>query len=207
MAGSHEIDPAELQLENRVGSGCTADVYRARYRGDIVAVKVIDWNKSKMGMKEQLAFDREVAIMPRMSHPWLVKFLGITSRDRPFRIVTEFCFGGCAFELLHNADHIDLSWTQNLAMAKQVAAGMDYLHQFSPPIIHRDLKSLNLLLLNEVRGPSDPVTIKVSDFGLSRIKDAASGDDGGWGKMTIAAGTCHWMAPEVFKGNNYDESV
>lgn len=203
---SFEIDSRELELKERVGTGCTAEVYRGIYKktNQVVAIKQIDWNKSSMQAKDQVAFDREVAIMPRVSHPNLVGFVGVTSLERPFRIITEFCSGGVAFELLHNSDHIDISWKQKLKMCLDVASAMQYLHQFEPQIIHRDLKSLNLLLKDYVRRLSDVPVIKVSDFGLSRIKDTTSDD---WGKMTTAAGTCHWMAPEVIYGQTYNEKV
>jgi serine/threonine protein kinase len=127
---------------------------------------------------------------------------GIYATQRPFQIVTEFCAGGCCFELLHNCDHIDLVWGQKLKMCLDVASGMDYLHKFNPQIIHRDLKSLNLLLRRPIDFSTDVPHVKVSDFGLARIKEHAEED---WGKMTIAAGTCHWMAPEVVSGHRYDE--
>merc|ERR1712151_730948 len=66
-------------------------------------------------------------------------------------------------------------------------------------------KSLNLLLSKPVLNEKDVPLVKVSDFGLSRMKDQAPEAD--WGKMTIAAGTCHWMAPEVFTGTEYNEKV
>jgi serine/threonine protein kinase len=204
-----EVDPAQLDLFEKVGTGCTAEVFRGSYRQNgasslTVAIKQIDWNKSRMGQKEQHAFDREVAIMPRLRHPNLVQFLGVSSLQRPFRIITEFCAGGCCFELLHNSDHIDLSWGQQIKMCDDVAQAMQYLHTFEPQIIHRDLKSLNLLLSSQITGNRDVPFVKVSDFGLSRMKACAEED---WGKMTIAAGTCHWMAPEVFQTNTYDEKV
>merc|ERR1719159_1345963 len=82
---------------------------------------------------------------------------------------------------------------------------MQYLHAFEPQIIHRDLKSLNLLLAEQVLDESHEPIVKVSDFGLSRMKDSVVNAD--WGKMTMAAGTCHWMAPEVFTGTRYDAKV
>mmetsp|Transcript_77619 Transcript_77619/g.128624 ORF Transcript_77619/g.128624 Transcript_77619/m.128624 type:complete len:307 (-) Transcript_77619:77-997(-) len=200
-----EVDPSEITLCEKVGTGCTAEVYRGMFKGMEVAVKQIDWTKSRMGAKEQRAFDREVAIMPRTSHENLVKFIGVSSQARPFRIITEFCAGGCCFELLHNSDHIELEWYQLHKMCLDVALAMEYLHKFEPQIIHRDLKSLNLLLSKPVCSGSDIPLVKVSDFGLSRMKDAGADTD--WGKMTIAAGTCHWMAPEVFTGTIYDEKV
>lgn len=207
-----EVDPSTIDLKEKVGSGCTADVYRAfmpdRRDGSMVevAVKEIDFCKTKMGMMEQSAFDREVAIMPKLSHENLVRFLGVASKVRPFRIITEYCSGGCLFELLHNEVDLNLSWEQLLKMCSDVAAGMNYLHQFSPQIIHRDLKSLNLLLSHPVENARSVPDVKVSDFGLSRMKEQAL-PAGEWGQMTVAAGTCHWMAPEVFTGSSYDEKV
>ena len=70
---------------------------------------------------------------------------------------------------------------------------MEYLHRRR--IIHRDLKSLNLLL-------GDQWNIKITDFGLSRIKSADSQS-----LMTGQVGTCHWMAPELIRGQMYTEKV
>lgn len=171
-----------------------------------VAIKEIEWNKTTLGERQQLAFDREVAIMAKVKHQNLVMFHGVVSMTKPFRIITEFCGGGCCFELLHNEEDIDLQWPQQHKMCLDVARAIEYLHNFNPKIIHRDLKSLNLLLSTPILTESDMPLVKVSDFGLSRMQDT-TGDDVTWGKMTKAAGTCHWMAPEVFTGTNYDEMV
>mmetsp|Transcript_10632 Transcript_10632/g.24177 ORF Transcript_10632/g.24177 Transcript_10632/m.24177 type:complete len:293 (+) Transcript_10632:48-926(+) len=196
-----EIDPAELVYQEEVGSGCTAEVWRGTFRGTEVAIKRINWDKSTMGKKEQCAFEREVAIMPKVSHENLVNFLGISSVQKPLLIITEFCAGGCCFDLLHTDEH-ELSQVQQHKMCMDVALAMNYLHNFEPQIIHRDLKSLNLLLSRRITQKSDIPLVKVSDFGLSRMKDTPQ-----WGKLTMAAGTCHWMAPEVFVGTNYDVKI
>jgi len=200
-----EVDPAELDCLEKVGSGCTAEVYRGTFRTVEVAIKIIEWNKSQMNPKHQIAFDREVSIMAKVDCEYLVKLLAVCSMQAPFRIITEFCSGGCCFELLHNNDHIELVWSQQLKISKDTAQAMEYLHGYSPQIIHRDLKSLNLLLAKPVESSSDVPLVKVSDFGMARMKDHAPDSD--WGKMTIAAGTCHWMAPEVFSGTSYDVKV
>jgi serine/threonine protein kinase len=69
---------------------------------------------------------------------------------------------------------------------------MNYLHSFRPPILHRDLKSANLLVDESVR------TIKVADFGLARTREST-------GAMTAQRGTFQWMAPEVILGQSYGE--
>lgn len=81
-------------------------------------------------------------------------------------------------------------------MMKDVARGMYYLHDNSPPILHRDLKSLNLMLADEVLSPNDRVMVKITDFGVARPMDES-------GKMTGQMGTCHWMAPEVINNQPY----
>jgi len=83
-------------------------------------------------------------------------------------------------------------------MARDVACGMNYLHTSDPPIIHRDLKSLNLLLDATLEKFSDRFTIKIADFGLAKTQDLNNAE-----KMTGLMGTYHWMAPEIFDNKNY----
>jgi len=200
-----EVQPSELNLFEKVGTGCTAEVFRGEFRGKTVAIKHIEWSKLASKEAHQKAFDREAAIMAKVQHENLVQLLGICSIEKPLRVITEFCAGGCCFELLHNhADDIELQLSQQLKMSIDVAKAMQYLHQFEPQIIHRDLKSLNLLLKSPVLNSNTNPIVKVSDFGLARMKESSGAD---WGKMTIAAGTCHWMAPEVHHGSNYDNKV
>jgi serine/threonine protein kinase len=197
-----ELNPSELTIFELIGTGSTAEVYRGMYRGNVVAVKKIEWQQS-MRLTEKRVFDREVAVMKSVSHRNLVRFEGVTTKEMPFRIITEYCAGGCCFDLLHRSDHIELMWTQQLQMCTDVASAMVYLHSFKPQIIHRDLKSFNLLLVNKVVRGTVP-HVKVSDFGVARMKEHAQAE---WGSMTAAAGTCHWMAPEVFEGTKYDEKA
>eukprot|EP00397_Hematodinium_sp_SG-2012_P048112 GEMP01054983.1.p1 GENE.GEMP01054983.1~~GEMP01054983.1.p1 ORF type:complete len:310 (+),score=60.17 GEMP01054983.1:130-1059(+) len=200
-----EIDPHDLEICEKVGSGCTAIVYRGIYKGEEVAVKEIQFDKQQMKRKQRRAFDREIAIMKQVKHENLVCMFGIASKTKPLRIVTDYCAGRCCFDLFHNCDAVDLTWLQKFEIMINVAKAMEYLHKLNPQIIHRDLKSLNLLLTKEVLCSEDVPHVKISDFGLSRIKDTAP--DAEWGKMTMAAGTCHWMAPEVFAGTRYDEKI
>ncbi|EGR28558.1 protein kinase domain protein [Ichthyophthirius multifiliis] len=80
-------------------------------------------------------------------------------------------------------------------MSKDIANGMIYLHNLTPPIIHRDLKSLNLLLDVPFNEDSFNYNIKIADFGLSRTQSQDP--------MTSVLGTFHWMAPEVFEKKQY----
>ena len=78
-------------------------------------------------------------------------------------------------------------------MAADIAKGMHFMHSLNPPLMHRDLKSLNLLCQEEITGPDSYINIKISDFGLSRHVNERIG------MATGQAGTFHWMAPEVLQ--------
>jgi len=202
-----DIDPAELDFCESVGSGATAEVFRGFWKGAQVAIKEIYLQRkkdAKSELKMQVAFMREVAVMSRVHHENLVKFLGVSLSVRPLRVVTEFCEGDTLFGLLHDEVDVELVWKQKLKMCLDIAHAMYYLHSFRPQIIHRDLKSLNLLLAQAVTSSTDVPLVKVSDFGLARMKDADP--DSEWDNMTKEAGTCHWMAPEVPTGR-YDEKA
>ena len=87
-------------------------------------------------------------------------------------------------------------------MAFDIAKGLNFLHTQEPnAILHRDLKSLNLLVYENVKGPEDYVQIKITDFGLAR--DILGGDAYDSSRMTGQAGTFHWMAPEVLRSDEY----
>ena len=81
-------------------------------------------------------------------------------------MVTEYCSKGDLFTLLHKDRHISLDKKTKLRFAIEIAMGMNYLHEFQPPIIHRDLKSLNVLLDSNFK-------IKIADFGLTKFLDVS----------------------------------
>jgi len=90
-----------------------------------------------------------------------------------------------------------------------VAAGMRCLHQHKPCILHRDLKSSNILLTKPIRSIEQEPFAKVADFGLART-GSSSEQTASWAAMTVGVGTWRWMAPEVFEyedNTTYDERV
>ncbi|EER19236.1 protein kinase, putative [Perkinsus marinus ATCC 50983] len=180
-------------MEYKCGSGVTAEVYHGIWRGTAVAVKQIKLG-GKRTSKLLRAFKRELAIMVRCRHPNLVLFMGAVTVEEPIKVVFEFCEGGNLFDLLHNGDDdIELSLPQKLKILLDIAKGLTYLHASN--IVHRDLKSLNLLLTERIEDEHDKPIIKIADFGMAKIKQQDQDD------MTANAGTYHWMAPEVLNGN------
>ncbi len=109
-------------------------------------------------------FEREIAILASIRHPNVVNFIGACHRASNRCLVTEYCARGSLDKLLHKSGLV-LDLSKRIEFALDIARGMACLHAQQPIIIHRDLKTANLLV-------SARFEVKVADFGLSRIKDA-----------------------------------
>eukprot|EP00747_Dinoflagellata_sp_TGD_P171366 gnl/TRDRNA2_/TRDRNA2_205276_c0_seq1.p1 gnl/TRDRNA2_/TRDRNA2_205276_c0~~gnl/TRDRNA2_/TRDRNA2_205276_c0_seq1.p1 ORF type:complete len:311 (-),score=33.56 gnl/TRDRNA2_/TRDRNA2_205276_c0_seq1:45-977(-) len=197
-----ELHRDDLTYLEKVGEGKTADVYRGVWMGTNVAIKSYRaaLERDIMDTEQRATFKREVAVNCNVQHPNIVRLLGVVSIDNPVLVVSEYCGGGCLFDLLHLRAHdIPLTWPQKVKMAMDTATAMDYLHGLDPPVIHRDLKSLNLLLSESVTCAQDVPFVKVADFGVSRNSNNKI--------MTDGLGTTYWMAPEMLEHESYDEKV
>ncbi|XP_031264331.1 serine/threonine-protein kinase CTR1-like isoform X2 [Pistacia vera] len=179
---------SELYLEEE---GSYGTVHHAKWRNSDVAVKILVEQEFHADRFEE--FLREVAIMKRLRHPNIVLFMGAVTQPPNLSIVTEYLSRGSLFNLLQMPDAREvLDLRLRLNMAYDVAKGMNYLHQRRPPIVHRDLKSPNLLV-------DSNYTVKVCDFGLSRSKANT------YLSSKTAAGTPEWMAPEVLREERSNE--
>ncbi|KAL0333442.1 UNVERIFIED_CONTAM: Serine/threonine-protein kinase CTR1 [Sesamum angustifolium] len=156
-----------------------------------VAVKIL--MEQDFHAEQFKEFLREVAIMKRLRHPNIVLLMGAVMEPPRLSIVTEYLSRGSLYRLLHKpgANEV-LDERRRLSMAYDVAKGMNYLHKHNPPIVHRDLKSPNLLVDRKY-------TVKVADFGLSRLKANT------FLSSKSAAGTPEWMAPEVLRDEPSNE--
>ncbi|KAI4300418.1 hypothetical protein L6164_033801 [Bauhinia variegata] len=186
-----DIPWSDLVLKERIGSGSFGTVHRAEWNGSDVAVKILmEQDFLAERFKE---FLREVAIMKRLRHPNIVLFMGAVTQPPNLSIVTEYLSRGSLYRLLHKPGAREiLDEKRRLSMAYDVAKGMNYLHKRNPPIVHRDLKSPNLLV-------DKKYTVKVCDFGLSRLKANT------FLSSKSAAGTPEWMAPEVLRDEPSNE--
>ncbi|KAI8464201.1 MAG: kinase-like domain-containing protein, partial [Monoraphidium minutum] len=138
-------------------------------------------------------FEREIAILASIRHPNVVNFIGACHRARTRCLVTEYCARGSLDKLLHKSG-VPLDLPKRIEFALDIARGMACLHAQQPVIIHRDLKTANLLV-------SARFEVKVADFGLSRIKDATHLQNSRAG----LEGTIEYAAPEVLRGEPYTE--
>ncbi|KAK3009808.1 hypothetical protein RJ639_014016 [Escallonia herrerae] len=188
-----EIPWEHLQIGERIGIGSYGEVYRAEWNGTEVAVKkFMDQDISGDALFQ---FKCEVEIMLRLRHPNVVLFMGAVTRPPHLSILTEFLprslIRGSLFKLLHRPN-VQLDEKRRLRMALDVAKGMNYLHTSHPIIVHRDLKTPNLLV-------DKNWNVKVCDFGMSRMKHHT------FLSSTSTAGTPEWMAPEVIRNERSNE--
>ncbi len=124
-----------------------------------------------------------------------VLFMGACTTPPELCIVTEFIGRGSLHDVM-KSNRPDFDWKKKLKIATHAAIGMLYLHSRSPPIVHRDLKSDNLLV-------TDDFSCKVCDFGLARVKAHVTHVE----TTHANAGTPAWMAPELLRGEEFDERV
>jgi serine/threonine protein kinase/ABC-type phosphate transport system substrate-binding protein len=184
-----EIDTNELEMAETLGTGGYGEVFRAKWRGTEVAVKMMAAKDNLLTRDMQRNFAEEVRVMTALRHPNVVLFMAACTKPPNMCIVMEFMGLGSLYELLHNELIPELPIALKVKMAYQAAKGMHFLH--SSGIVHRDLKSLNLLLDNKWN-------VKVSDFGLTKFKEESKSSGA---SNTALQGSIHWTAPEVLNEN------
>jgi len=194
------IDAAQVELQDIVGEGSAASVYKALYKGEVVAVKQFKLEREGLGpLADQApAYDlsvkmtecrREIAVMSEFHSPNILQLRGLILQ--PLSLVTEYINGGTLYDFLHRAE-TTLYWPLKLKLASEIAAAMLALHSSHPPIIHRDLKTPNILLRLST-GEKYPTAV-LCDFGLSG--EFAP-------HLTAVADNPAWVAPEVLRKEKY----
>ncbi|RVX09090.1 putative serine/threonine-protein kinase SIS8 [Vitis vinifera] len=210
-----EIQWEDLHFGEEIGRGSYAAVYHGIWNGSDVAIKVYFGNEYSEGTLQD--YKKEIDIMRRLRHPNVLLFMGAVYSQERLAIVTELLpslpivnpqisclciFWGSLFRVLHKSNQV-LDIRRRLRMALDVARGMNYLHHRNPPIVHRDLKSSNLLV-------DKNWNVKVGDFGLSKLKHTTFlTAKSGRGTCTILTFSSlmqpQWMAPEVLRNDPSNE--
>ncbi|KAJ8534551.1 hypothetical protein K7X08_016279 [Anisodus acutangulus] len=183
------IDFSELTVCTRVGIGFFGEVFRGKWNGTEVAIKVfLEQDLTAENMED---FCNEISILSRLRHPNVILFLGACANPPHLSMVTEYMEMGSLYYLIHVSGQKNrLSWQKRLNMLRDICRGLMCLHRMK--IVHRDLKSANCLV-------NKRWTVKICDFGLSRIMTDASMRD------STSAGTPEWMAPELIRNQPFTE--
>ncbi|CAN6581730.1 unnamed protein product [Malus baccata var. baccata] len=170
---------------NEIGSGGYGKVYRGMLSdGQVIAIK-----RAQQGpMQGGLEFKTEIELLSRVHHKNVVGLLGFCFEQGELMLVYEFMPNGTLRESLSGRSGIHLDWKRRLRITLGSARGLAYLHELAnPPIIHRDVKSTNILL-------DEHLTAKVADFGLSKLVN----DSGKGHVSTQVKGTMGYLDPEYY---------
>ncbi|KPJ67907.1 MAG: hypothetical protein AMJ43_02915 [Coxiella sp. DG_40] len=197
---SGTINSNELSKFKEIGQGAMGIVYRARYHGSDVAVKQLPIIAADS--KELKQFEQEAELMKELRHPHVVNFYGYYQDPTHYSIVMEYVSGGSLDKVLYDTRQAFPWYPTRWDIAHDIASAVSFLH--SNRIIHRDLKSQNVLVYRQ----DDRMRAKVADVGIAKIMKDEEMDT-----ITKGMGTPLWMAPEVIEAQGekkkitYDEKV
>uniref|UniRef100_A0A8C5TDB9 LIM domain kinase 1 n=1 Tax=Malurus cyaneus samueli TaxID=2593467 RepID=A0A8C5TDB9_9PASS len=204
VSRAHRIfRPSDLIHGEVLGKGCFGQAIKVTHRetGEVMVMKEL----IRFDEETQRTFLKEVKVMRCLEHPNVLKFIGVLYKEKRLNFITEYIKGGTLRSLIKSMDS-HYPWSQRVSFAKDIAAGMAYLHSMN--IIHRDLNSHNCLV-------RENKSVVVADFGLARLmvdeknqpehlKNLKKPDRK---KRYTVVGNPYWMAPEMINGRSYDEKV
>jgi serine/threonine protein kinase len=228
------VDFVELEMIERIGAGAFGEIYKCRWRGTLVAAKIIksakirkDWvNKKVMeGLKDgndvddaiqdlddasmaqdekDMAiqdFRQEISVLKALRHPHIVLLLAYSTTENYECLISELmkCSLLDVFRS-HLVQGTKMRPQTQIVYATHLSLGMSYLHSCKPPVIHRDLKPANLLI-------DESGMLKITDFGLSKVRPNPETKEKDTFTMTGETGSYRFMAPEVFRHEDYNETV
>ncbi|CAI0415849.1 unnamed protein product [Linum tenue] len=186
--------------ENKIGAGSYGIVYRGKLAdGREVAIKRGETSKkAKKYQEKESAFESELSFLSRLHHKHLVRLVGYCDDGGDEKLlVYEYMKNGALYDHLHDRNNVENSsslinsWKIRIRIALDAARGIEYLHNYAvPPIIHRDIKSSNILL-------DGNWVARVSDFGLSLLGPDPEREY----RPTKAAGTVGYIDPEYYSLN------
>ncbi|KAE9608505.1 hypothetical protein Lal_00020895 [Lupinus albus] len=186
-------DMSQLFIGSKFASGRHSRIYRGVYKQKDVAIKLISQPEEDENLAAFLEkqFTSEVSLLLHLHHPNIITLVGACKKAPVFCIITEYLAGGSLRKYLHQRQPYSIPVRLVLKLALDIALGMQYLH--SQGILHRDLKSENLLL-------GQDMCVKVADFGISCLESQCGNAKG-------FIGTYRWMAPEMIKEKHHTKKV
>ncbi|XP_037492715.1 putative serine/threonine-protein kinase-like protein CCR3 [Jatropha curcas] len=187
-----------FSLESKLGEGRYGDVYKGKLAdGREVAIKREITQQRNKSEDEPSAFESELTFISRLHHKHLVRLVGYCEEKNQRFIVYEYLKNGDLYSYLHDENNIDKdrimfdSWKMRIKIALEAARGIEYLHNYAvPPIIHRNITSLNILL-------DGNWTVRICDFVFSSVVLETEYSDG----QKKAAATVGYTDPDYYCGN------
>ncbi|KLL02570.1 MAG: hypothetical protein MRERC_1c192 [Mycoplasmataceae bacterium RC_NB112A] len=176
-----------FEEKDEIGSGGFGKVYHGKWKFQDVAVK-------KLNLSPHIKKDveREISNLKNLrNNKYIIQYYGTHSDNQEFLIIMEYAENGTLTKFINDNKNKEQDWKLSNEFIKQIVLGLTFIHHEN--IIHRDLKSMNILLTNNYH------QVKISDFGLSRTKNISSS------QTKDIKGTLQWMAPELLRDKNYSE--
>lgn len=183
-----KVSSDDIQDIKKIGQGAFNDVWLVKYRSSqqLASKRFRDGEATRQRTQE---FIEEIKLVAILKHPCLVEFVGAAwTKEADLQALFEFMENGDLRNYLIN-ERTPRSWTtEKVQIAIDIVEALVYVHSFNPPLVHRDLKSRNVLL-------GESMKAKLTDFGVSRFRSQDN-------TMTAGVGTGKWLAPEVIAGNS-----
>lgn len=187
-----DLEEATNNFSKKIGKGSFGSVYYGKMKdGKEIAVKMMADSSTHMNKQ----FATEVALLSRIHHRNLVPLIGYCEEEHQCILVYEYMHNGTLRDHIHGSTtQKRLDWQMRLRIAEDAARGLEYLHTgCNPSIIHRDVKTSNILLDINMRA-------KVSDFGLSR-----QAEEDLTHISSVARGTVGYLDPEYYASQQLTE--
>ncbi|KAJ4980868.1 hypothetical protein NE237_031705 [Protea cynaroides] len=194
-ADEFKVDLSQLFFGQKFAIGAHSRLYHGIYKDEPVAVKIIsppdDDENEAITARLEKQFTREVTLLFHLHHQNVIKLVAAIKNPPVFCVITKYLSGGSLRAFLHKLEHKSLPLPKLVAIALEIARGMEYIH--SQGIIHRDLKPENILL-------DDDSHLKVADFGIACEEAYCD-------SLVEDQGTFRWMAPELIRHKAYGRKV
>lgn len=180
-----QVSADEIRDVKMIGHGAFCAVWLVKYRTSQQLASKRLHDSSSIEHTQELI--EEIKLVSTLKHAGIVQLVGAAwTQESDLQALFEYMEGGDLRSYL-DSERTTRSWTlEKIQIAVDIVEALVYVHSFNPPLVHRDLKSHNILLSKDMEA-------KISDFGVSRYQSEQN-------TMTAGVGTGCWLAPEVISG-------
>ena len=186
-----------MKLSDEIGRGAFGIVYRAQWLSQHYLVAVKRLHLTHLNSQAEKQFFKELSLMCSLRCPYIVNLYGACIEEGKYALVMEYMSLGSLYRILHE-DKLSLDWPDRLSIALQTAKSINYLHQLREPIVHRDIKSLNILVERSYQG----YIVKLCDFGLAKTRNETSRQTQ---LLNVLHCTLPWTAPEALRCERHSD--